>query len=58
MKVDDYQMITIESLNPRDGDVERNPKPIIESEIEEVKLFGDTDPKIVRVGNNFLNDFK
>ena len=51
-------MITTESLDPKDGDAERNPKSIIELEIEEVKLFRDIDPKTVRTGRNLLNDFK
>ena len=41
-KFDKCQMITIESLDLRDDEVERNPK-LIESKIEEVRLFDEFD---------------
>ena len=58
MKVDDCKMITNESLDPRAQDVERNPKPASELKIREVKWFGDSYPRTVRVKKNFPDDFK
>ena len=51
-------MIMTESLHPRDREVERNPKPTEESKIKEIKLFDESDPRIVRIGKNLLDDFK
>ena len=51
-------MIMIESLNLRDGEVERNLKLTKESNIEEVKLFEELDPWIVRIRKNLPNEFK
>ena len=48
-KIDDCQMITINSLNLRDGEANMNSKLIEESEIKEVKLFGEFDPKSIKV---------
>ena len=58
MKMDDCQMITTKSLDPKDRDVERNTNLIVELKIEEVKLFRDANPKTMRVGKNLPNDFK
>ena len=41
-KIDDCQMIIIESLDPKDEEVEINPK-LAESKIEKVRLFGELD---------------
>ena len=51
-------MITIKSLDPGDGEVERNPKLTKELEIEEVKLFEDFNPILVRIVKILPNDFK
>ena len=45
-------MISIESLDPRGDEVERNPKLSKEVEIEEVKLFGEYDDQSVRIRKN------
>ena len=46
-----------QSLDPRDGEVERNPKLAEEFEIEEIKLFDDSNPRIVKISKNLPNDF-
>ena len=51
-------MIMAKSLDPKDGEVERNPKLIEDPEIEEMKLFEELNPRIMRVRKNFPNDFK
>ena len=48
----------IKSLDPRGDDIERNPKPAEELEIEEVNLFSDNDHRSVRIGKSLLADFK
>ena len=55
---DDYQMITIESLDLGDEKIERNPKLTKESKIEEVKLFDETNPQSVKIEKNLLLNFK
>ena len=45
-------MISIESLDPRGDEVERNPKPSEEIKIKEVKLFGKGDDRSVRIKKN------
>ena len=56
-KFDDYQIITVESLDLRDEEVERNPKPT-KSKIEEAKLFDDFDSRSIRIRKMLLIDFK
>ena len=51
-------MITIKSLDPRDGEGERNLKLTEEFEIEEVKLFEDLVPRTMRIRKNLPSDFK
>ena len=51
-------MITVNSLDLRDKKRERNPKSIEESKIEKAKLFGELDPKSVRVSKNLSKSFK
>ena len=51
-------MISIESLDLRGDEAERNPKPSEEIEIEEVKLFGEGDDWSMRIGKNLLEEFK
>ena len=51
-------MIATYFLDLRDREEERNSKPVKESEIEEVKLFGKFDPKLVKVRKNLLEGFK
>ena len=58
MKLDKCQMITIESLDPRDEEVERNPQSMEELEIEEVKLLREANPRIMKVRKNMMSDFK
>ena len=50
-------MITVESLNSKDEEIERNPIPT-KLEIEKVKLFGDLDPQLVRIRKNLPTKFK
>ena len=38
--------------------MERNSKTTEGFKIEEIKLFDDSDPRIVRIGKNLPNDFK
>ena len=42
-RIGDCKVITIESLDSRSDETERNPKPSKEVEIEKVKLFEDHD---------------
>ena len=42
-------MIMAKSLDLRDMEVERNPTPVKEYEIKELKLFEDPNPWIVRI---------
>ena len=51
-------MITTDSLDSRDREVERNAKLIEKLEIEEVRLFDDFDLRLVRIMKNMLVDFK
>ena len=51
-------MITIKSLNLRDKEAKRNPKLAKESEIEEIKLFDEFDPRTMRINKNLPKDFK
>ena len=37
-------MIIVESLDLKDKEVERNPKPTTASKIEELRLFGELNP--------------
>ena len=57
-KLDECRMIMAQSLDPRDKEVEKNPKLIKESKIEEVKLFRDANPRTIRIKKNLPNDFK
>ena len=57
-KIHDYQMILVDSLDPRDGEANRDLKLVEKFKIEEVKLFGEFDPKLIRIRMNFLEDFK
>ena len=50
MKLDNYQIITPGFLDLRDENLERNSKLVEDSKIEEVKLFKDFDPRLVRIG--------
>ena len=58
LRISDCKMITIESLDPRGDDIERNPKPIEELEVEKVKLLGDNDHRLVRIGKSLSNHFR
>ena len=51
-------MIMVDSLDLRDGEAEKNLKVTEESKIEKVKLFGEFDPRLDKVGKNLPNDFK
>ena len=46
------------TLDQRDGEAKRNPKPVEEFKIEEIKLFDEFDPRIMRIGKNLLDVFK
>ena len=50
-------MIIVKSLDPRDEEVERNSK-LAKSKIKEIMLFGDSDPKSIRISKNLPIDFK
>ena len=50
-------MIVVNSLGLRDGDVERSLKLAKKLEIEEVKLFKELDPKLIRIGKNLTTNF-
>ena len=51
-------MITKNFLDPKDGEVERNPRSTKELEIEKVKLFSESNPRLVRVRKDLPNNFK
>ena len=51
-------MIMADSLDPRDGVVERNSKLVKELEIEEVKLFDESNLRSIRIGKNLFESFK
>ena len=51
-------MIIVDSLDPRDKEGERNPKLVEESKIEEIKLFGEFNTRLVKVRKNLLEGFK
>ena len=51
-------MIVIDFLDLRDGEAERNPKSVKELEIEKLKLFNESNPRLVSVRKNLPNDFK
>ena len=47
-------MIIVELLDPRDEEIERNPKPT-KSKIEEVRLFDKFDSQLVKVGKKLTS---
>ena len=51
-------MILINSLNLRDEGAKKNLRLTKESKIEEVKLFGEFDMRLIKVRKNLLDDFK
>ena len=58
LRVGNCRMISIESLDPKGDEAERNPKPSEKIKIEEVKLFGEGDDRLVRIDKNHLEEFK
>ena len=57
-KIDDCWMIVMNSLDLRDGDAERNLKSFEELEIENVKLFKESNLRLVRIVKIFPEDLK
>ena len=51
-------MIIVNSIDPRNREGERNLKPTEELEIEKDKLFGESNPRSVRVKKNLPIGFK
>ena len=51
-------MIVVDSLDPKEKEVERNLKLVKELEIKMAKLFREFHLRLVKVKKNLLNDVK
>ena len=55
--MDAYQIISTKLIDLRDKEAERNPK-LVKSKFEEVKLFGDSNPRSVKIRKILPTNFK